>query len=189
MKRSSKKSWLDRLSVLTLQQRMLLNMVVMMASVFLCLLLLPARLPGMELLHVTPDWLLIWVVTWSLKRNPTEGCFAGILLGLLQDAMTAPFPTHALGLGLVGFLSSYLQKQRLIAEDFASISLVVFGMAIFTETLLALQFGILTDRPFSEILVDYQRIALGSAILSSLWAPAIYFPLTRWWTLISLSRD
>lgn len=185
MKRSGKKNSLFNLvSSLPLEQRMILNHGVMAASVLLCLLLLPARLPGMELLNITPDWLLIWVVTWSLKRTPTEGCFVGILLGLLQDAMTAPFPTHTLSLGLVGLLSSSLQRQKLMTDDLVTVALVVFGMAIVAETLLAVQFSVMGDLPLADIWTAHQQIALASAILSSLWAPAIYFPLTRWWKLI-----
>lgn len=181
---NKKNSWLNWVSYLPPQQRTVLNTGVMAASVLLCLLLLPVRLPGMQLLGIAPDWLLIWVVTWSVKRTPTEGCFVGIVLGLLQDAMTAPLPTHALGLGLVGLLSSVLQRQNSIAEDLVSIALLVFGMAIVAETVLALQFGVMGDRPLADIWTDHQRIALASAILSSLWAPAIYVPLTRWWKLI-----
>jgi hypothetical protein len=33
-----------------------------------------------------------------------------------------------------------------------------------------------------DIWMQHQRIALSSAILSSLWAPALYYPLNRWWT-------
>lgn len=185
MKRSLKNSWLDRVSYLPADQRMMLNTGVTIASVLLCLLLLPTRLPGMELLHIAPDWLLIWLVTWSIQRTPTQSCFMGIILGLLQDAMTAPWPTHALSLGLVGLLSSYLQKQRLIIDDLVSVALVVFGMAIVAETLLAVQFGIMGDRSLDDIWIDHQRIALASAILSSLWAPALYLPLSHWWKLIN----
>jgi hypothetical protein len=33
----------------------------------------------------------------------------------------------------------------------------------------------------AEMWLDYQRIALSSAILSSLWAPVLYYPLNQWW--------
>jgi len=181
---ANKNSWLNWVSSLPPEQRKILNTGVMAASVLLCLLLLPARLPGMQLLGIAPDWLLIWVVTWSVKRTPTEGCFVGIVIGLLQDAMTAPFPTHALSLGLVGLLTSLLQRQNSIAEDLVSVALLVFGMAIVAETVMAFQFGLMGDRPIADIWTDHQRIALASAILSSLWAPAIYLPLTRWWKSI-----
>ena len=157
-------------------------------TVWVCLMLLPSRLPGMELLGVAPNWLLIWVVAWSVKRSPWEGAVAGLVLGLLQDAMTFPYPTHALNLIVVGVLTARLQKQRYIQEDFVSIALIVFGMAVIGETIFALQVSL--DRLFSDatlypslsqIWLYHQRVALSSAILSSLWAPALYYPLNRWW--------
>ncbi|MEO1185805.1 MAG: rod shape-determining protein MreD, partial [Cyanobacteria bacterium J06636_27] len=85
---------------------------VISASVLLCLFLLPNRFPGMELLGIGANWLLIWVVAWSIKRSAFQGAFAGIVLGLLQDGMTSPHPTHAISLGIVGFLIGLFQKQR-----------------------------------------------------------------------------
>jgi rod shape-determining protein MreD len=71
--------------------RQIINWAVTAASVILCLIVLPARLPGMELLGIAPNWLLIWVVAWSLKRTALQGALAGLVLGLIQDGMTSPF--------------------------------------------------------------------------------------------------
>jgi rod shape-determining protein MreD len=168
------------------------NWAVTAGSVFLCLLVLPMRLPGMELLSVSPNWLLIWVVAWSVKRSGFEGALAGLVLGLIQDGMTYPDPTHALSLAIVGFLTARLQKQRYIKEDFISISLIVFGMAVLAATITAVQFSFyspaagseMATRTLGEIWTNHQRIALSSAILSSLWAPAVYYPLNRWWEMV-----
>ncbi|MGB3768747.1 MAG: hypothetical protein WA947_19495, partial [Phormidesmis sp.] len=46
------------------------NWVVIVVSVLFCLLILPTRLPGMDILGVGPNWLLIWVVAWSISRSP-----------------------------------------------------------------------------------------------------------------------
>jgi rod shape-determining protein MreD len=165
-----------------------LNWVVTAGSVLLCALALPLRLPGMELSGLGPNWLLIWVVAWSVQRTLWQGALAGIILGLIQDGMTAPQPTHTLGLVLVGVLTARLQKQRFVEEDFISVALIVFGMAIVAETVTALQLslGVLlrTDDPGQELSYlwqYYQQTALSSAILSSLWAPVVYHPLKRWW--------
>jgi len=166
--------------------RHILNAIVIAVSVIICLLILPTRLPGMELLGIGPNWLLIWVVSWSVKRTPRQGIVAGLSLGLLQDAMTAPHPTHAISLALVGYSTARLQKQRYIQEDFISVALIVFGMTFLEETVRALQFSVQGDRTLAEIWIYYQRIALSSAILSSLWAPVIYFPLNRWWERLNL---
>ena len=151
----------------------------------------------MELLGVGPNWLLIWVVAWSVKRSPWQGAIAGLTLGLIQDGMTAPQPSHALSLALVGFLTARLQKQRYIQEDFISIALIVFGMAVIAETVTAIQFSFmgLTSNPsaphrtLAEIWGYHQQIALSSAILSSLWAPVVYYPLNRWWEKVNASEQ
>jgi rod shape-determining protein MreD len=173
----------------TVSSERVLNWGVTAGSVLLCLFILPTRLPGMELLGVSPNWLLIWVVAWSVKRVAWRGAAAGLILGIIQDGMTSPAPTHALSLAVIGFLTARIQKQRYIQEDFISIALIVFGMAVLAETITAIQFSLLgfvgdasnAHRPLSEIWFYHQRIALSSAILSSLWAPAVYYPLNRWW--------
>ena len=166
--------------------RQALNWLITVTSVLICLLILPTRFPGMTLLDVGPNWLLIWVVAWSVNRTMVEGILAGLVLGWLQDGMTAAHPTHALSLMMVGALTARLQKQRYIQEDFISIALIVFGMAVLAETVIAVQFSVQAfgadgGRELGSIWLYHQQIALASAILSSLWAPAVYYPLNRWW--------
>ncbi|KKI98622.1 rod shape-determining protein MreD [Prochlorothrix hollandica] len=188
-------------------------------SVLLCVMLLLLRIPGTELAGVSTNWLLIWVVSWSIKRSALEGAMAGLCLGWIQDGLTAPHPTHALGLALAGVLTALLQKQRYLQEDFISVALIVFAMAVLVETTLALEISLhiqlqdwlptWADAPPSqdpgfhsttlgvqgidsstvdrvgltlgEVWQHHQRIALSSAIVSSLWAPIAYYPLNRWW--------
>lgn len=168
------RSWQPRI-------RQIVDGTVILSSVLLCLLLAPARLPGMELLGIGPNWLLIWVVAWSVKRNAWQGVFAGIILGLLQDAMTNPDPTHVVSLGIVGFLTGLMQKQRFIQEDFISIALFVFVMTVLADTIFAGQLTLAGDRMIPDIWIYYRKVVLASAILSSLWAPVVYFPLNQWW--------
>jgi len=171
--------------------RRFLNWAVIVLSVVFCLLVLPMRLPGMELLGVAPNWMLIWVVVWSVNRTVWEGAIAGTVLGLIQDGMTTHDPTNVISLALVGILTARIRKQRYIQEDFISIALIVFGMAVLAETAIALQFSLGSLQPrnvnypsLSEIWIFHQQIALCSAILSSLWAPVLYYPLKRWWRMI-----
>lgn len=168
--------------------RPLLNWAVTIGSAFFCFLILPLRLPGMELLGVSPNWLLIWVVAWSVRRTLFQGAIAGLVLGWIQDGLTLHEPSHAIGLAVVGVLTARIQKQRYIQEDFISIALIVFGMAVLAETITAIQFSlypsdspIRNHRTLAEIWIYHQQIALCSAILSSLWAPALYYPLNRFW--------
>ncbi|MBD2411814.1 rod shape-determining protein MreD [Nostoc calcicola FACHB-389] len=173
--------------------RKLTGWMITVGSVLLCLLLLPTRFPGMELLGIGPNWLLIWVVAWSVKRTMFAGALAGIILGLLQDGMTSPYPTHALSLGIVGLLTGLLQKQRFMEEDFISIAVIVFVMAVLGETIFGLQLSFTGDAhgghslsQVGDIWTYYQRVALASAILSSLWGPVVYYPLNLWWQRMKL---
>lgn len=154
-------------------------------SAVVALALLPLRWPGMELAGIAPDWPLIWVVAWSVKRTPWQGLVAGVTLGVMQDGLVNPgvgwWPSHGLSLGVVGFLTALLQKDRLIQEDFISVALIVFTMAPIAETVMAVQWMVVGQRPLGQIWLDHQRLALASAILSSLWAPLVYVPLSRLW--------
>ena len=177
-----------RLTALQTRQYHWLNFAIVVGSVLLCLLLLPSRPLGMELLGVGPSGLLIWVVAWSVKRTPWQGAIAGLVLGLLQDGMTSAFPSHIVGLMGVGILTALLQKQRFIQEDFVSVALIVFAMVVLAQTFMALQISLhhlLNAQSLypdlGEIWLQHQRIALSSAIISSLWAPVLYYPLNRWW--------
>ena len=163
-----------------------MDWMVIFLTVMLCLLMLPTRLPGMELLGIGPNWLLIWVVAWSVNRSVFSGLLSGIILWLLQDAMTSPDPTHALSLGIVGMLTALMQKQLFIQEDFISIALIVFAMAVVADTIFAFQLSWAGNRHAASICTYYQRATLASAILSSLWAPVVYYPLNRWWQQMKL---
>ena len=173
-----------KLSQLSPSLRQILNWSVIVGSVILCSLLLLTRLPGMELLGIGPHWLLIWVVAWSIKRTAFQGAIAGLALGLIQDGMTSSYPSRVFAFVLVGILTARIQKQRYLQEDFISIALIVFVMVVVAETIAAIQYSFQGIRHLGDIWSDYQRIALASAILSSLWTPVLYYPLNRWWERI-----
>jgi rod shape-determining protein MreD len=176
----------------------------MVLSLLVCMLLSLTRWPGMEIAGIGPHWLLIWVVAWSLKRSPQAGALAGLLLGMLQDGMTAQNPTHMLSLAIVGWLTAKLQKQRFLNEDFISAAFVVFGMSVLAETVMAVQFSLMElQRPLihegpawaqygpavARIWQSHQSVALSTAILSSLWAPILYLPLSRLWRFMDAAQQ
>lgn len=168
----------------SLNRLQLLDKFITAGSVLICCLLLMVRLPGTALLGIGPDWLLIWMVTWSTKRHIYEIVIAAITLGLIQDGMSSPYPSHIVSLVVVGVLTARLHKQKYFREDFMSIALVVFVMAIVAATTVAIQYSFQSFeglRSLQEIWLQYQRTAISSAIISSLWTPIIYLPLNFWW--------
>jgi rod shape-determining protein MreD len=168
-----------------------LNAIVNVLSVLGCALLLPTRWPGMELLQIGPSWLMMWVIAWSVKRSIWQGAVAGLSLGLIQDGMSGRvLPSHTVSLIAVGVMTALLRKQRYIQEELASIAIITFFMSIASETVTAVQYVAQTsnfswfESLTSPIWVRYQRVAIASAILSSLWMPVIYYPLNWWWEKI-----
>ena len=161
--------------------RKFLNWAVIVGSVLVCILLSPMRLPGTELLGVRPNWLLIWVVAFSVKRTQLQGAIAGLALGLILDGMTFSYPSHTVSLGMVGFLTARLYQRRFFREDLISIAIVVFGMTLLSEVVTALQYSLHGLRNLGNIWETQQKAILCCAILSSLWAPVAYYPLHRWW--------
>jgi rod shape-determining protein MreD len=170
----------------------LLNWGITLGSLLLCILAMYTRFPGMTLMGIAPNWLLIWLVAWSVNRPVFLAVMVGIALGMVQDGMTFAdvrvAPTHVLGLAIAGGITSLLQKQRYVQEDFISIALIVFGMAVIVETMHAVQLTMMGAK-MANVWILQQRIALSSAILSSLWSPVIYFPLSRWWRSMDRQED
>lgn len=153
-----------------------------------CAMLMLLDIPGLELLGISPNWLLIWVVAWSVKRSIWQAAIAGIAVGWIYDAIVVSNPSHVLSLVVVGVITASLNKQKYLGEDFISAALIVFLMTLIAETIFAFQYISYNSASFSTIWQDYQRITLTSAIITSLWSPAIYFPLNRWWQQIKIQN-
>ena len=138
------------------------------------------HIPGIELLQTNPNWLLIWVVSWSLQRSVWQGAIAGLITGWIYDGMTISSPSHVVSLVLVGVFTSALQKQKYIGEDFISVALIVFFMTVLAETIFALQYIMQSFLSISEVWQQYQQIVITTAIITSLWSPAFYYPFNFW---------
>jgi rod shape-determining protein MreD len=138
------------------------------------------RLPGTELLGIGPNWVLIWLVVWSFKRSVFESVVVGFALGLIQDGLTSGYPSHVISLVIAAFFTARVyQRQR--KDSLIAVILIVFGMAILAQMSLAVQYSMEGLRPLLDIWIDYHRVALSSAILSSLWTPVFYYPLKNWY--------
>jgi hypothetical protein len=61
-------------------------------------------------------------------------------------------------------------------------------MAGLAEGSTAIQLVTQGSRPLEELWQDYQRIALSTALLSSLWAPAFAYPLNCWWEKLEVFK-
>jgi rod shape-determining protein MreD len=174
-----------------------LHIAIVIASVGICLFLLPTRIPGMEILGTGPSWLVMWTIAWSLHRSLWSAATAGIVLGLIQDGMTFPanatlgtLPTHVLSLTVVSVLAFYLHKRRYLDDQILSVSIATFFLTILSEVIMGVQYlletaikqspGISMDS-LNYLWANQSQVVLISAILSGLWMPILYYPLNLWW--------
>jgi rod shape-determining protein MreD len=156
------------------------NLLFITASIAVCIILMLADIPGMELLEVNPNWLLIWVVAWSLNRTAWQGAIAGLIVGCIYDGITLSNPSHILSFVVVGILSSSLKTQKYLGEDFISVAFVVFFMTCLSEAIFAWQYGREHLMTMTDLLYKYQQVVMISAIITSLWSPAFYYPVNLW---------
>ena len=154
----------------------ILNILSIVISVAVCSLLMLLDIPGMELLETNPNWLLIWVVAWSLKRTVWQSAIAGLAIGWIYDGLAISPPSHVPSLVLVAVFTASLQKQKYLGEDFISIAFIVFFMTFLAEAVYAVQYTIHYLIPLPEAISKYQQIAIISAIITSIWSPAFYYP-------------
>ena len=177
-----------------------LNGLVIISSAGLCLLLLPTRFPGMEILGVGPSWLVMWTIAWSLRRSVWHAVTAGIVLGMIQDAMTLPNmavigtqPSHILSLTSVGILVFWLCKRRYLTDEIVPVTIATFLLTIVSEFITGCQYLLKTaiyQSPdasfdsFSYLWVNQSPVILITAVLSGLWMPILYYPVHLWWQKI-----
>lgn len=177
-----------------------LNGLAIVGSAGLCLLLLPTRFPGMEILGIGPSWLVMWTIAWSLHRSIWHAATAGIVLGLIQDAMTLPsiatlgsLPSHVLSLTTVGVLTFWLYKRRYLSDEIIPVTIATFLLTIASEFVTGLQYVLHTATSISidagidsidHLWSNQSPVTLITAVLSSLWMPILYYPLHIWWQKI-----
>ena len=166
----------------------LINLLFVTVSILLCIILMLVDIPGMELLEINPNWLLIWVVCWSFKRTVWHGAIAGTIMGCIYDGITLSNPSHVFSFVLVGMLTSGLKTQKYIGEDFISVAFVVFFMIVFSEAIYVWQYSREYFLGISETIQKYRQVVIISAIISSLWSPALYYPMNRLQKRIKLLR-
>lgn len=177
-----------------------LNVLAIFGSVGLCLMLSPTRFPGMEILGVSPNWLVMWTVAWSLNRSLWHAATAGIVLGLIQDAMTFPtatmlgsIPTHVLSLTTVAVMTYWLHKYRYVDDTILPVAIMTALLAFMAEFVLGAQYLLqialgrsieVSLDSLNYIATNQSSVMLVSAVLSGLWMPIIYCPLHLWWQKI-----
>ncbi len=135
------------------------------AAAILGALLLQAGLaPYLAIGGVTPNFMLLVVVTLALTTGPTEGCIAGFAGGLLFDLLgTGPVGPMALVLAVVGYLAGLMHEQ-MFAEGWL-LPLTVMGVAALSTEL---AYGLLLS------IMGSSEVSFWSALFTTMLPSAIY---------------
>ncbi|MEL6494333.1 MAG: rod shape-determining protein MreD [Cyanobacteria bacterium J06623_7] len=165
-----------------------INLLFIAASISLCMILMLVDIPGVELLEINPNWLLIWVVAWSLKRTVWHGAIAGTVIGCIYDGITLSNPSHVLSFIIIGILTASLKTHKYLGEDFISVAFVVFFMTILAEAVYVWQYSRVYFMSMEAMVQKYRQLVIISAIITSLWSPALYYPMNLWQKRMRLFR-
>jgi len=147
------------------------------ASIFVATLLQAGLAPYMSIGGVTPNFLLLVVVTLALTTGPTEGAVAGFVAGLLFDMLgTGPLGPMALVLSATGYFAGLLHEQ-MFAEGWLLPITVLAIAALSAEVAYGLLLGLLGEgAPFWQ---SFFTKMLPAAVYNTALALLVYPWLAR----------
>jgi rod shape-determining protein MreD len=136
-----------------------------------------AHLPG----HVTPDLVLIMVVSLGLLRGPDQGLVFGILAGFFMDLLSGGIiGVQALTKMALGFTSGFMEKT--IFKD----NILIPAITVFVATLVFESFNIIMYVAFNahyNFFRTFLSTILPMAIYNAIFTPLIYYlvlKMERW---------
>jgi len=103
---------------------MMKKILMLIASVLLCLVLQIALIGGVQTKGGKPDLLLVLLVLWAWNTDWKQGLLAGFFIGLLEDILFSPLlGLNAFSLSLTGFAVGEV-KERVYEENVVALLLV-----------------------------------------------------------------
>lgn len=165
-------AWLLQMTVLT---KLSLNS--MLCSLPLTITIIWGSVFGSPLRSQTQDELKLKtfgeVALWQLLSGSVTGAIIGAVFASLYATL---LPMYPLAYPLVGWIAGYFSLRSFSQATLLCIPLVLGG-TVFAESVTALQLAV-SGRP--EVLPRLAEIAFPEAILNSLIAPFLYFPMRAW---------
>lgn len=147
--------------------------------VFLVIILQVSFLSHFELLHATPNLLLVCIISWLVLKNYKASLFFAILGGSMADLFSNSFfGINMISLLIILILIYYLIHNFINSDDIysrlglLSFSTIVYELLIFLLSFLA---GIFKVTEFSKFpMADLIFIFLGGIILNSVLMILLY---------------
>ena len=159
-----------------------MRLLILSISVILAIVVQATWLPAIHLPgQVTPDLILIMVVSVGLLRGPDQGLFFGIISGLFLDLLSGHIiGVQALSKMALGFCSGFMEKN--IFKD----NVLVPAMSVFGATLVFESFNIFLYMAFHahySFFSTFLSTIIPLAFYNALCTPLIYFlilKMERW---------
>ena len=90
----------------------LLSPLIVVATALLALALGLLSPSWLRLSGFGPNWLILWLLSWSLCKGPIAGVTGGSLLGIVFDTLTIGSGTPLYGLSLMGYVWGRLGRRQ-----------------------------------------------------------------------------
>jgi rod shape-determining protein MreD len=136
-----------------------------------------SAMPYLEVLEVTPDFVLIFVASWAIVRGRDEAMVVVPMAGLLRDLTTSdPIGTSVLGLAPIVLL---LVAVELMTEEkgfVPAVAVVGFGTVTFGVISMIVLASTGQEMAWWDATM---RVVIPSAIVNALFTPIVYLPV-RW---------
>ncbi|MBI2956925.1 MAG: rod shape-determining protein MreD [Acidobacteria bacterium] len=148
---------------------------VVVAAVVLALLLqssLPLYLPFVPLLPLVDLALLVVIYFGISRRNPSTGLLLGLVVGVLQDALSGPIGVFGMAKTVIGYAASSL-SSRIDTDQHHARLLLVFVFHHFHQFIYALVQRLLLDQPADFVSLPVLEGALVNSLLSVLVFPLL----------------
>ncbi len=173
-------AWLLQITVLTK-----LSLDSVLCSLPLAITITWGAVFGSPLRKPTPEELRIQPVDQAIMMQIASGSVSGMIIGAIFASFYATVsPIYPVAYPIVGWLSGYFSLKSFNKATLLCIPLVLGG-TVFAESISALQLHFV-GRP--DVLPRLAEIAFPEAILNSLIAPFIYFPMRAWFEFFTV-RD
>jgi rod shape-determining protein MreD len=173
-------AWMIQLTVLSA-----LSLKDVLASLPLTFTIIWGSVFGSPLLAPRPNELRTSTLQQVIARQALSGSLSGALVGAFFGALYASvLPAYPICYPLIGWIAGYFCLQNFNQATFLCIPLV-FLSSVFAESVMAVQLAIM-GRP--DVLQHLSQVAFPEAVLNSLMAPFVFFPMRAWYHF-SKSRE
>jgi len=134
-----------------------------------------SAMPYVQVLHVTPDVVLIFAACWTMVRGRDEGLIVVPIAALLRDLTTSdPLGTSLQAMAPLIPLAAVVRLRAMATDFLPTVALVAAGSFFYgvISTLVLAATGQTT--PWDDA---FLRVVLPAALVNSLFTPIVYLPV------------